>query len=358
MAWSNPATWTIVDKIQGQNKGNTYARDTGGGGGGGGGGWGTNVGGYTGPGGERGASPLTTTINPISTSYQTLGAESYAQPIEADPYAQWGGRAAFDAKVNAFNTQKQGIFDTSNEAIGATGRSLNSSILDFLDSFKQGQNSINEKAITADQAKLQGGRDITSMISRGIRSSGVNLANKNATDSSAAEGVARAYGDIGQREMNKVGGQYAGAQREIGMDQEKLAESGAMFNRHYGENKTNAIEGIVSNARNSLAALDAQIADASLPDRIAIEQEKEKIRATALSELSRYDTVLSEGMAGVKALTPEQRMAQAAQRSTEGISLGDNAYQYDTQAPLQFQGTGPFASNLPLFTFAGRRREA
>lgn len=275
----------------------------------------------------------------------------------ADPYAKWGGKAAFDSKVAAFNTQKQGIFDTANEAIGSTGRSLNSSILDFLASYKQGQKAIDEKAITADQAKIQGARDITGMISRGINSAGVMLANKNAIDSSAGEGVARAYGDIGQREMNKVGTQYAGAQREIATDQSNLADSAALFNRHYGENKTNAIESIVSNARNSLAALDAQITDASLPNRIAIEQEKERIRGEALNALSQYDTVLNQGISDTKALTPEQRLAQATSRSTEGIALGDGAYQYDTQAPAQFQGTGPFASNLPLFTFAGRRRE-
>jgi len=203
---------------------------------------------------------------------------TYQAPVYVDPYAQWGGRAAYNSKVNAFNTQKQGVFDTANEAIGATGRNLNSSILDFLDQYKQGQNAVNEKAITADQAKMQGSRDITSMVGRGIRSAGTMLANKNASDSSAGEGIARAYGDIGQREMSKVGGQYADAQRGIVSDQTALQNSAAQFNRHYGEDKTNAIESIVTSARNSLAALDAQIADASLPDRIAIEQEKERIR--------------------------------------------------------------------------------
>lgn len=274
-----------------------------------------------------------------------------------DPYAQWGGRAAYDSKINAFNTQKQGIFDTANEAVDSSGRSLNSSILDFLGSYKQGQNTINEKAITADQAKITGGRDILSMVGRGIRSAGVNLANKNASDSSATEGVARAYGDVGQREMNKVGGQYADAQRGIATDQQNLADSAALFNRKYEDNKVGAVEGIVSSARNSLAALDAAIADASLPQRIQIEQEKERIRGDALGKLSQYDQVLSSGIGGVKALTQEDRLAQANQRSIEGINLGSNAFQYDTQAPAQFQNTGPYASNLPLFTLAGRRKE-
>ena len=314
------------------------------------------AGGYTGPSSIVGTSTGTGVYQDTGQPVDT-GGPIYNAPPQVDPYAQWGGRAAYDSKINAFNTQKQGVFDTTNEAIDSTGRSLNSSILDFLSSYKQGQNTINDKSITADQAKLQGTRDITGMIGRGVRSAGINLANKNATDSSAAEGVARAYGDIGQREMNKVGGQYAEAQRGIAADQGNLAESAALFNRHYGENKTNAIEGIVSNARNSLAALDAQIADANLPDRIAIEQEKERIRNDALGKLSQYDQVLNTGVSGVKALTPEERMAQAAQRSTEGVDLGANAFQYDTQAPAQFQNTGPFASNLPLFTLAGRRKD-
>lgn len=299
--------------------------------------------------------------NLLSSYYRQIADPNPPQhpnpPQQTDPYAKWGGRGAYNAKIAAFNSQKQGVFDTANEAIGATGRNLNSSILDFLDQYKQGQNSVNEKAITADQAKMQGSRDITSMVGRGIRSAGSMLANKNASDSSAADGIARAYGDIGQREMSKVGGQYADAQRGIMSDQTALQNSAAQFNRHYGEDKTNAIEGIVTSARNSLAALDAQIADASLPDRIAIEQEKERIRGEALNSLSQYDQTLSSGVAAVKSLTPEQRMAQAAQRSTQGVDLGSNAFQYDSQAPAQFQNTGPYASNLPLFTLPGRRKE-
>lgn len=285
--------------------------------------------------------------------------QDYPLPVQqaADPYAQWGGRAAYDSQRASFNTQKQGIFDTANEAAASSGRQMNSSILDFIDSYRSGQNKINEAGIAADQAKMQGAKDINGMVGRGIRSGGVMLAGKNATNSSAAEGIARAYGDIGTRQMNKVGGQYADANRQIAGQQNELAQNAAQFNRHYQEQKVNTVEGIVSSARNSLAALDAQIANASLPDRIAIEQEKERVRNDAMNKLNQYDQVLAQGQSSVQGITPEQRAAQASQRMTEGVQLGDSAFQYDTQAPAQFQGTGPYASNLPLFTLAGRRKE-
>ena len=55
MAWNNPATWTVVDNIQGQNK--PKAR---------------GAGQYTGPGGEQGYSPLTTPAQLLNDNYQTL----------------------------------------------------------------------------------------------------------------------------------------------------------------------------------------------------------------------------------------------------------------------------------------------
>lgn len=286
--------------------------------------------------------------------------QDYPLPVQQapDPYAKWGGRAAYDSQRAGFNTQKQGIFDTANEAADSSGRQLNSSILDFIDSYRSGQNKINNAGIAADQAKMQGAQDIRGMVGRGIQSGGVMLAGKNATDSSATEAIARAYGDIGTRQMNKVGGQYAEANRNISGQQDELAQSAAQFNRHYQEQKASTVDSIVSAARNSLAALDAQIASASLPDRIAIEQEKERVRNDALGKLNQYDQVLAQGQAGVVSITPEQRAAQAAQRMTEGVQLGDNAFQYTAEAPAQFQGTGPYASNLPLFTLAGRRKES
>lgn len=274
-----------------------------------------------------------------------------------DPYAKWGGQAAYNTQVNGFNTQKQGIQDTANEAISNSGRTLKGSILDYLDSYKSGQNAINEMGINADLAKMSGVRDVTGMVGRGITSGSRVLANKNASNSSAAQGIAEAYGDIGRRELNKVGGQYEEANRAADSKQTELNDSYASFARKYDDEKASIVDNIVSAARNSLSALDAQIASASLPQRIQIEAEKQSIRDRAMAQLNQYDQVLSSGRAEQKALTAEQRRAQAAERSTAGYDLGANAFQYDTQAPMQMQNTGSAPGQLPLFTFPGRRND-
>lgn len=75
MAWYNPATWTPIDRLQGQSS------DKGGGGGGGGGGWGTN------PDIRTAANALDTFIAPY------VGQGSVVQPAYTPPTTSGSGAA-------------------------------------------------------------------------------------------------------------------------------------------------------------------------------------------------------------------------------------------------------------------------
>jgi hypothetical protein len=274
----------------------------------------------------------------------------------SDPYAAWGGQAAYDNLTSGFNTQKQNIYGTARESAQGAARGYQGSILDYLDSLRSGQQAIDEHGVQNELARKQGTTSILDMVGRGIRQGGTMLAGKNATDSSAAEGIARAYGDIGRRQLSGVGNQYELANRDLGLEQSSFDTQRAAGARHLDENKVQAVNGIVTDARNRLASLDAAMADANVPTRIQLEQEKEAIKQETLGILSQYDQQLAQGSAGVNPTSTEDRRRTAADLATRGVAAS-NPFDFTAQAPAQFQNTGPFASELPLFSLRPRRQE-
>lgn len=273
----------------------------------------------------------------------------------ADPFAQWGGQDKYNSMRTGFGTQRENILSGANEAVGNAGRQYGSSILDFLDSLKAGQRNIDRQGVQNELARSQGNKSILASVGRGIQSGGVMLANKNASDSSASGAIANAYGELGRRQLSDVGNQYAQGQSQLGQLQEDLGLQQQQGMRHLEESKTQVVNGIVSQARNDLAALDAAIAGASLPDRIQIESEKERIRSNALSQLQQYDQQLSQGVAGVRPMGADQIRGQASQLASAGVAP-ESSFDFTEQAPAQFSGTGPFPSALPLFQLPRRRQ--
>ncbi len=355
MAWYNPATWTPVDAVQnklGQSKRalNSFQ--------------GSSPGGlyFSNPTGAANPTSGSNTSPQKSASTTQVKGASYTPPSSAsapasvDPYAKYGGKGRYDQLISGFDTQKQSIYGTSREAAQNAALGRHGNILDFIQSLQSGQRGIDERGVQNELSKRQGTSSIIDMVGRGIRQGGVMLAGKNATDSSAAEGVARAYGDIGQREMGKVGNQYELENRNIGMAQDDFNTQREAGVRRFGDDKTQVVNGIVTDARNKLAQLDAAMVEADMPTRVELEREKNAIKEEALGILSQYDQELSQGAAGVQATGMEDRRRTAADLSTRGVAAS-NPFDFTTQAPAQFAGTGPFAADLPLFLRRSRNQE-
>jgi hypothetical protein len=182
------------------------------------------------------------------------------------------------------------------------------------------------------------------------------LAGRNASDSSAAEGVARAYGDIGGRELSKVGNQYELENRNIDMAQTDFDTQRESGLRKFGEDKIQTVNNIVSEARNRLAQLDASMVEADVPTRVAIEQEKNAIKQEALTILGQFDQQLAEGAGGVRATGVDERRRTAADLANRGVAAA-NPFNFTSEAPTQLQNTGPFSSGLPLFTLRNTREQ-
>lgn len=276
-------------------------------------------------------------------------------PGYTDPYAKYGGTAAYNSLVSGFDTQKQNIYGTATDAARTSGNDLRGSILDFVDTQRGTQRQIDNKAVNNELARRQGRTGILGMVGRGIQSGGVTLANKNASDSSAAGAIANAYGDIGRRNLSNVNNQYELGNRDIDVMQTNLNDQvGTFVNRKYGETKNKVVDNIVSQARNEFAALDAAMLQADLPTRIQIEQEKEAVRQRVLGELSQYDQLLRDQTASVRPTGIDERRAEATRLASLGTAP-ETAFNFTDEVPLGFQNTGPFAGQLPIFTFSRRR---
>jgi hypothetical protein len=360
----NPANWAITDYLQGQNG----AGGAGGGAGGGGGGTWTQSS-FSAPTSSPSSGFPPDLFITDNTQYGQVGSnavlgenwqgkQTTAPAAPIDPYAKYGGKAAFDSLLSGFNTQKGNIFNSANEEITNIGNQYNRSILDFLDSARTGQQSINDKASANELAKMQGGNDILDMVGRGIRSGGVTLNNRNAGDSSGAEAIARAYGDIGRREMGKVGNQYELGNNEVNTLQDTFNTQQAAGVRKLQGTKDDSINSIVSAVGQSLASLDAKMAEASIPERIAIEQEKARIKSEAIAKLQAYDAQLTSGVSGITPMSQDARLQKANEMRQAGTSLGEGMFDYTTQAPAVMQGGAPAGANFPLFTLSRNRKEA
>jgi hypothetical protein len=181
------------------------------------------------------------------------------------------------------------------------------------------------------------------------------LANRNAADSSAGDALAMAYGNLGTRELGRVGNAYSLENFDIGNDQTSFDQSRAAGLRKLNESEQQTVNNIVIDARNKLAALDADMANASMPDRIAMQQEQDKIRAQVAGILDNYDTQLQSGYDAIAPSSLDARRQKAFELANAGVAA-DNPLNLSANIPLQFQNTGPQASSLPLFTLPSRRK--
>jgi hypothetical protein len=306
------------------------------------------------PGGQSVGGGVGNTLNAAVGSGGIGGGGAAGGGVDAR-YAPWGGQVNYDNLINQFNTQKSGIQSSALDAGAATAGQYGRSILDFLDSNRLGQGQIDRQAANNELAKMQGTQGVLGMVGRGIRSSGVQLGNRNAGSSSAAGALANAYGELGRGELSKVGNQYEQGNQAVADAQNQFQVQQASGIRNLQGSKEENVNKIVNEARNAFASLDAQMAQASLPERIAIEQEKESIRQQILGKLQVFDQQLTSGVAGIAPTSVDQRRTSAAELARAGTDLGSDAFQYSTDVPAQFQGTGPFSSELPLFTMPRRR---
>lgn len=284
-------------------------------------------------------------------SRRLLGAPASAPQTQAaavDPYAAFGGRAGL-------NQAKQSIFDNFNVGADKTAADYGRGVRDLVQGYQTGQQSLDKAGAQNDLSKIQGTQNVMGMVNRGIASGRSLLANKNASDSSAAGAIANAYGKIGQGELSKVGNQYALTGEDIAQKQQLFNQD--MTNKFADTAKSKELEvnRLVMAAKDQISTLNAQMAGASIPDRIALEQESARLKNELLGRLQQFDSQLASAKNDTKAMTPEARRAEALRMSQAGVAA-TNPFQFNQEAPLQAQ-PGPDVGNLPIYTYNRNKQQ-
>lgn len=280
-------------------------------------------------------------IQPTGTNTQQ------AAPV-VDPYAQWGGKQAFEDLQSDFGQQKNVIHDTARESAQNFGIGLRNNVLDYLDSIAASQQKVDNRGINNEMARKAGTSSVLDMVNRGIDNSGTMLANRNATNSSAAERIAKIYGKIGRREQANVNRQYEGEQRDIGLAQDDIMRQVASGARNLRGSKEQQVNSLVTEARNNLAALDTQMVNASMPERIELEREKNKIKQAVMNELKWFDGKVAKGEKKATPSSDKQRKQEAFRLFNAGTPP-EQAFNFTTQMPGAIQEAGAAPSNLPIF---------
>lgn len=279
---------------------------------------------YTDPGGGGGGGGVETPYVP-------------PPPPPPDPYARWGGYEGYKAAENNYNQTKNLTYGSIEDAIDDTVLGTKSSILDFITGYQQSQKGIDKKSVRSELAREQKRFGILDMIGQGLRNGQVTLNNANASSSSAAEQIAKAYGRMGQKQMVAANQGYNLEQEDIADEQEALNISAETFKRKYGENKQIATNTIVQNAVNSLSQLDQLALTGGVGGRINVEAEKTRIRNQAMAELGMLDSVFNDGISKIKPADRATNRAAAHKLMNSGY-VPENALGFDSTLPIYTLG--------------------
>lgn len=361
MAIWNPATWTVVDNLQGQNDpisgfvdgsagtagdaGNYVAPA------GGGGGWGDST-------GVLGATSYNGTLYYDPTTGQIGGTNMDGTPIGTGTQAGQNNPNQLtpqqisqqNAARNSFNVGRQSIFDSLNARGAAEAGNRQLSAQTALDAFRQSQQGIDQQRINATMGKQQASQGILDMINQGMRNTNVRLSNKNASNSSAQNAAARAYAAMGAKQQTAANNQYELQNRNIDVSQGNLATSINQERAKRELEKTNLVNGLVDQARQSFITLNDAAAGASIGDRIAIETEKENIRQKLLAQLQDAENYFNTGTQGIQAMGGEAVAGEASKLRAAG-QVSPDAFM--AQAPDVSQST---QGGSPIFNVIANRR--
>ena len=224
----------------------------------------------------------------------------------------------------------------------------NTKVQDFLDQQRLQQAGVDTQNEQNELSKIYGNRGVLDMVGQGVRSGGVQLANRNAGSSSATEALARAYGILGRTQQTGINNQYQQGLLGVQNAQHALDVGRTAGVRDLTQNAQDTIGNIVQNANQQLSYLNSQLASASLPDQLNIQQQIDNIKAQATAALQPYTDQLNQGVAGISPLAQDQARVKAQQMSVAGTAP-DSQFSYTSAIPAQFQNTGPFSSGLPIF---------
>ena len=294
-----------------------------------------------------------TDSNPYTDNGQTTENSSYANggnggnggtgsAGNTDPRAE--ERAAFQRQLPGAIAN---IGQNARDAFGGAGRNLRGGAESLFNTINQGQRAINQSRENVELNRLSGVKDILGFVRNGLQQGGKRLANMNASESSAAGELGRAFGTLGGERMRGVGNKAFLENRGINTNQEQLDLQRGQGRTDWARTRDELVSNIGQQIRGQLAELDSQAQGLGITDRIAIDQEKQRLIDEGLGQLNEVDTWL-QGQLGT--VNPQDD----ATTRTNAIALQQggtgNITPFDFGEFQGIQQLGPAIDQLPLFT--------
>jgi len=297
--------------------------------------------------GNYGAVPadIAPTYNANPThSYFTADGKQVGSQAELD---------AYNGAVANTTTGRDNIFNTASGTASNSVLTGRNSILDTIDSLRTGQQGVDNSRVNIQRSLQHNVQGAQQMVGNGIKSGGVMLSNKNAVDSSATGEIARAYGVLGNRQIQSGNNDAINKNAEVDLQQTAINNSKDKAKRDLDTFKTTTVDNIVRQAQIDLATLDAQAQGAGIGQRFQIEQEKNRIKDAATAKLGELDTLLATESSKIGPADNNTIMSKATEANNAGMSGGD-MFNFSQDAPMNFAG-GATNTGLPIYTQPRKR---
>lgn len=272
---------------------------------------------------------------------------SYDSPAPVDhTYDAWGGAAGYNQATGQVDAGLNNIRQSGTDAFGNATSGYQGSAQGAYNSIRDTQTGINNSRNNNELNRLNGIQDILGYVRNGLQQGASRLAANNATESSATGALGRAYQQIGSQKARGVNNGAGLQNAQLDQSQSALQQHIIDTTNDLHRQRDQQVNSIGSTIRQQLAQLDQQAIGLSLPGRIAVDQEKQKIVDAGLAQLQGVDQWFQQQVGTVAPETQDQRIAAVQGLRAAGTAL-DNPF---TQQFDQQQVQGPAIDQLPLFT--------
>jgi hypothetical protein len=267
-----------------------------------------------------------------------------------DPYARWGGEAGYNARRGAFNVNTNNQAGAARQGLTDVGNTYDSKTNTFVDEITGGQDQLN-RGFAGNELNLRRSmQNIVRGIQAGLRSGGVALAGVNASDSGAADAMARAYARSGNQQSGEARGQAAEQFEELQRQQGGLNTKRTRGEQDLGTWRDTETGRVRSDFGGKIDALAAQ-AEAEGLGGVVEKSIVDQVLNEALSRLAGIDQSRQQRLGGVRQWTPDEIMKEAIRLD----ELGQAGNAFSTTGPTVSYGSngapinGAVMGEMPIY---------
>lgn len=258
-------------------------------------------------------------LNSTTNGARAYNSSGSTTAVTGDPYAEYGGKEAYDARKNQFSGVQSGYKDAAETSLTDNKNTYDQKTRTFINSIGDEQGNINRDSASTQLNLRQSMANIIRGIQDGVRSGNVMLAGMNAADSGAADAIARAYAKVGNRQTGEARGQasdeFADIQRRQGtLDRNR--DEGISDLDTWADTETNRVK---ADLNNKLTLLNQQaqsegyngVVDTGMVDRLIND---------SIGKLAAIDRSRNSQLSGVNSWTPDQIMQEAIRLEQQGVA--------------------------------------